>query len=55
MIANTLDLTVQLVESYQKEYPEIYQDYELFLRDLKSHMCKVSYSLMVAKKKLNAA
>jgi len=55
MIANTLEMTVLVIENYQKEHPEIYQDYELFLRDLKSHMCKMSYTLMVAEKKLNAA
>ncbi len=55
MIANTLDVTVQLVESYQKECPEIYQDNELILEDLKSQMKKVSYFLMITEQKLNVA
>jgi len=54
MIANTLDVTVQLVESYQRECPEIYQDNELILEDLKSHMKKVSCLLMITELKLNA-
>lgn len=53
MIANTLDMTVQLVESYQKECPEIYQDNELIIGDLKSHMEKVSHLLVVTELKLN--
>lgn len=55
MIANTLDVTVQLVESYQRECPEIYQDNELILEDLKSHMKRVSYLLMITEQKLNVA
>jgi len=61
MIANTLSMTVLVMENYQKEHPEIYQDFELILEDLKSNMNKVSYclmlteSLMVTEKKLKAA
>jgi len=55
MIANTLDVTVQLVESYQRECPEIYHDNELILEDLKSHIKKVSYLLMITEQKLNVA
>jgi len=55
MIANTLDLTIQLVESYQKECPEIYQDNEQTIEDLKTHMEKVSYLLMIMEQKLNVA
>ena len=61
MLANTLSMTVLVMENYQKEHPEIYQDFELILEDLKSNMNKVSYclmlteSLMVTEKKLRAA
>ena len=54
MIANTLDVTVQLGESYQRECPEIYQNNEIILEDLKSHMKKVSWLLMITELKLNA-
>jgi len=47
MLANTLSMTVLVMENYQKEHPEIYQEYELILEDLKSNMNKVSYCLMV--------
>ncbi len=50
MIADTLDLTIQLVESYQREHPEIYQDYEWLIGELKCHMAKVSNCLMVTEK-----
>ncbi len=55
MIATTRDVTVQLVESYQRECPETYQDNELILEDLKSHMKKVSYLLMITEQRLNVA
>ncbi len=55
MIADTLSMTIQLLESYQKECPEIYKEYEQELDDLDAQMLKMIEKLITAENKLNAA
>lgn len=50
MVTNTLDMTVQLIECYQKELPEIYQEHVLVLEDLIFHINQVSHSLIATEK-----
>jgi len=55
MIADTLSMTIQLLESYQKECPEIYKEYEQELDDLDAQMLKMIEKLITAENIFKAA
>jgi len=48
MITDTLSMTIQLLESYQKECPEIYKEYEQELDDLDAQMLMMIEKLITA-------
>ncbi len=55
MIADTLSMTIQLLESYQKECPEIYKEFEQELDDLDAKMFKMIEKLITAENIFKAA